>query len=878
MKKKKAIKLSIATAIAASAFAGVPAIQSEAATNSVDKAITKATTQVNKAFNLYYNTTKKSGKLPSGTAIRKEVKLAEQYYAAAQKEIAAKGGSKKASYTKKLEASKTSLNRAKNYVAAISVTLKASRTALDSAIESGSQSKVLSAQTALDKKIAEFEKAVAKVFGPDARRLLTKTYTTPAKAESAAVDTEMKVYAVYKQIEREDLIKTDLEKAGELIDSVKAEVEELKAKDSKLAENILKAVDKNNKAYEAALVPVVKSVTAINAKTIEVKFSSAIDAKTLKNASGADVITVVTGEGASNAGTVTQELSEDGKTLTLKASNIFKGDYTVKVPFEIVKGLDGKFLSPVNSKVTVNDTAAPVLTAATSTIKDTKDGVKNITLTFDEEVVSIATVKINGVNYDADVEGNKATISNLNLDATKDYDVTVVNAKDAAGNVKTSQVAPLTISVDNAAPSVVSAVAAGENKVTVTLDKELAGDKLEISGKVGTFNAEVVEKAEVNAKNKKEYTVTLKNGYLFKNGNSDTVTLTVAKEALVDTLGNKNASEITKTVVVSKDATAPEAVKVATSKTDGKVTSFSVTYNEEVTVTNPATAKIAVVNSKGEILTASNVVAKAEVSKDDAKTVVFTLATGLATDKYSFDLAEGFVTDKALTPNNSAKYAFDVEVTEDGKPAETSFNIEGAKAEDNVITVDFGAKVKATGTGSALNPSAYQVNGVTLPSDTTIEFGKDEAGKLDQTKVVITLPAGFVKANDDKSIFRVTDVQTLDNKVSNAFTEIIGVKDNTAPEVKSIVATDLTKVTVTYSEDIKLAGTTPDITDEISLVDSKGASIAFTAEEVNGKLVLTVADATKVNSLTTLKVEDVNNANIVDGNDVAQKAGLTVSK
>ncbi|MFJ8267759.1 hypothetical protein [Peribacillus asahii] len=188
MSKKKAIKIATASAIAASAFAGVPAIESQAATNSVDKAITKATTQVNKAFNLYYNTTKKSNKLPSGTAIRKEVKLAEQYYAAAQKEIAKNGGSKtkKAAYTKKLEKSKTSLNRAKNYVAAISVTLKASRTALATAVKSGDEAKILSAAKALDAKIVTFEKAVKKVYGPAARSVLTKTYTTPAKAESAA--------------------------------------------------------------------------------------------------------------------------------------------------------------------------------------------------------------------------------------------------------------------------------------------------------------------------------------------------------------------------------------------------------------------------------------------------------------------------------------------------------------------------------------------------------------------------------------------------------------------------------------------------------------------------------------------------------------------
>ncbi|MFJ8259019.1 hypothetical protein ACIQ4Z_17505 [Peribacillus asahii] len=199
MSKKKAIKIATASAIAASAFAGVPAIESQAATNSVDKAITKATTQVNKAFNLYYNTTKKSNKLPSGTAIRKEVKLAEQYYAAAQKEIAKNGGSKtkKAAYTKKLEKSKTSLNRAKNYVAAISVTLKASRTALATAVKSGNETKILSAAKALDAKIVTFEKAVKKVYGPAARTVLTKTYATPAKAESkAAYKAVLKVTSV----------------------------------------------------------------------------------------------------------------------------------------------------------------------------------------------------------------------------------------------------------------------------------------------------------------------------------------------------------------------------------------------------------------------------------------------------------------------------------------------------------------------------------------------------------------------------------------------------------------------------------------------------------------------------------------------------------
>jgi trimeric autotransporter adhesin len=617
----------------------------------------------------------------------------------------------------------------------------------------------------------------------------------------------------------------------------------------------------------------VDSVTGVNAKTIEVKFTKAVDTKTI------DAITLEAGTGAANPGTVSKELSADGKTLTLKADDIFKGSYTVKVPFEAVKDTDGEFVKPVNAKVTVNDTAAPVLTTAAAAIKDTADGIKKVTLTFDEEVSSIETVKINGSNYSASVAGNKATVT-VNLDATKTYDVTVVNAKDAANNVKAVQTKALTVSVDNVAPSITSVTAAGENQVKVAVDEELKDSKLTITGKVGTYTADIVEKAVVNPENSKEYIVTLKDSYLYRNGNSDTVTLTVAKDALSDEIGNTNAAEITKTVTVNKDVTAPSVVKVETSKTAGKVSSFSVTYSEEVSA--PVSGKISVVNAKGEILSPAQVVKSTAVATGDAKTVVFTLADNLKADKYSFVLAEGFTADKALTPNNSAKYEFTVDVTEDGQPVETTFEIEDADAVSNVITVDFGEKVMATGTGSALNPAAYSVNGTVLPAGTDIEFKKN-SGAVDQTTVEITLPEGFVKASDEKAIFTVTGIKTLDNKESLPFTKTLAVVDNTAPEVKSVVATGLTELTVTYSEAIEIAEVgTPaapaTIADEISLLNNAGAKVSFSSYKAeDNKLVLTVADSSVIKSLTTNKV-DAKDADIKDAAGNAQKSGLNVAK
>ncbi|RID84752.1 hypothetical protein D1953_12870 [Peribacillus asahii] len=254
MSKNKAIKVVTASVIAGSAITAVAPAQSEAATSSVDKAITKANNQITKAFNAYYKEAKYEGKLPSTTTIRKEAKLARDYYEAAKEAVAKNGGStaNKAAYTKKLDANKVYLNRVENYVKAINVNVATKKKEFEAAVKGGTQSKVLAAQEALDQKNAEFKKAVAKVFGPDTRRLLLAKYAAPADKLSATVDAEMAVYKAYRDIERKDLIETDLAAAEKLMDKVKKQVAAIEKKNTKLAKNLMKAVKKNKAAYEAA--------------------------------------------------------------------------------------------------------------------------------------------------------------------------------------------------------------------------------------------------------------------------------------------------------------------------------------------------------------------------------------------------------------------------------------------------------------------------------------------------------------------------------------------------------------------------------------------------------------------------------------------------
>ncbi|MEW8966952.1 Ig-like domain-containing protein [Exiguobacterium alkaliphilum] len=623
----------------------------------------------------------------------------------------------------------------------------------------------------------------------------------------------------------------------------------------------------------------VQEVKAVNAQTIEVHFNKALDEKTLK-ANNVDLISIEAATGASNPETVTQSLSADGKVLTLTSSAIFKGEYTVKVPFEKIKDVHGDFVKPVNAKVNVADTTAPTLLQASAIIKDVQSGIQTVTLTFDENIKSIDTVKIAGVNYKPVVAGDKATITiPTPLDASKTYEVVVINVTDNANNVKNEQARALSVTVDSASADVTSVTAVKENVLKVTTSKAVNLDTLKagLSAKVGTFTANVVSNVTEGEK-AGEYLVVLNDSYLFKAGNSDLVTLTFAKDSLVDALGNKNANAIQKAAAVSKDVSAPVVSKVEEVKdAQGKVTGFVLQFTEEVK--SPSLKGVKVVNSKGEILPVANVVEDPVVDTKDATKVNFTFKTSAAS-QYTFELPEGFVTDLALSANKSAKYGFAVAIAEVTPPAATTFVIKSATnkaAVNNEILVDFGTKVAAVGTGSALNPASYLVNGVTLPANTVIEFVGAPGDADYQTKVLIKLPADFVKANDEKATFRVAGIKALDGKTSEAFFSIVKVEDNTAPVLTSFIATDLNKLTLTYSEAVDVKADAV-ISDELKLVDSKGAVVTFDGYTVkDGKLVLTVENATAIQSVTTVKV-DAANQDLVDANGVAQKAEITVSK
>ncbi|AZV45383.1 hypothetical protein BAOM_4825 [Peribacillus asahii] len=848
MSKKKAIKIATASAIALTGAVAVAQPQADAATNSVDQAITKATKQVDKAFNLYYNTAKKSNKLPSGSAIRKEVKLAEAYYIAAEAEIAKKGGSKakKAAYTKKLEKSKTSLNRAKNYVAAVSVTLKSSRTALDKAIESGKQSTVQSAQAALNKKIAEFEKAVSKVFGPDARRLLTKTYTTPAKAESAAVDAEMKVYAAYKQIERGNLIEKDIEKAGQLIDSVRAEVEELKAKDTKLAGNLVKAAEKNNKAYEAKVealkVPVVASVSAINAKEIKVTFNKEVDKTTAENAANYELKL----KGTAVAG-LTADLQEDGKTVLLNktdGTDIFtNGDYyTVEVEEVLTKDLSKKVATYKTATLNYFDNAAP-------TVVSSELNGSNVRVYFNEPVSGVQ-LKVDGSALSAvPASTNKDGKYYVERPASADekkagtHSVTVYGATDGDNNTLSVAATQYVVSDDTSAPSITSVTADKSNTFKVKVSEKLAVEpsfEVKKGGILFIDSSNTAAQVALDPEDSSDltYIVTVpanatSGSYSLYGKDENSVALSVKITNIKDN-SNLTGAEYNGSVTLTKDAVGPKVLSENTN-TVSATGLISVKFDENITLADSTKVKV----YKDGVLLATTATAAGEFLNIQLPEV------GKAAT-YSVKLEEGAVKDAAGNKNaaltTTATYASKNDIT-------PTITLDGT----NKYKVAF-ATPNSDMTDSATTVSNYTLDGKALPAGTTIDFSGDKK------TVIITLPKESVAKTSSGSLQISTNVvnkagQKVADAKGEAFTQLVALTDNVKPVLQSgkFIDSDDNKlanqVELTFSENVT-AGNVDDYEFIVNGAKVTATAITFT----NDKATVTFGSELNVAQALSVKV------------------------
>lgn len=595
--------------------------------------------------------------------------------------------------------------------------------------------------------------------------------------------------------------------------------------------------------FEVA-TPSVVSVEAVNGVTIKVKFSEAVSSKE-EDYKGK--VTVGSLE------ITKEELSENGKTLTLTSKNVIDTEKATVV-VDAIKTAKNPLVKTEKyvSVLTYKDIVLPTITSVAATTAGKT--ATSATITVSEPIKTGALAKIDGTYYKVDFNGtNQATIAGLSLDAAKSHTLELINMEDIAGNKVISATQAFNVTVDATAPTATLSVE-GDSVIKVTFNKAMDSNAA-ITALTGVVKDELLGEVttgpvtEVTGSKGTAFLIPVTNNAIFKDKDSRTFTV-VLKDTLVDSLGNKVAAS-TQSVTLTKDSAKPVATGYTVVRgANNKVTAIEVNFSEGLTAA--AANSIAfgtVVTSEGVLDATTFAKFKNEAVKLGDKKVVFAVADADAVEMsgvYNVTFAKELVSDLAATPNkaDSFKFAIDLgtaETTNEFKLAENAVEVTG-----NVIKVTFPEAVKGGNVANSVtDASNYTLGGLPLADGTTITLNADK------TVATITLPtASSIKADDEAAIFTVANVQnTAGTKTAKSFAKTVAVTDNTAPNLVAAQVVDNKTIELTYDEAIKVSDL--NVNDEFLITVGNGeltlAEGELTATAVSGfdkKVRITLAKGT----------------------------------
>ncbi|WP_171334943.1 S-layer homology domain-containing protein [Anoxybacillus sp. EFIL] len=660
------------------------------------------------------------------------------------------------------------------------------------------------------------------------------------------------------------------------------------------------------------VTPKVESVSAINAKQIEVKFNKAVDKSTIfSNVTAGTLNTgVITVKRTVNdtdtnknvdttSDTVTASLSEDGKTLTLTldvtSSKYFEGTYAVTVS-DAVKTTEGKAITAYAGTFTVKDQTAPTVKEVVyNTITN------EVEVTFAEPVTRVPDVvrlngePVSGVVFVSNTNQTKVKFTKpSSVAAGSTASIYVAGTTDAASNILSPYNGNVTFTNDASALQVTSVTQISSNKVKVVFNKSLASNDATIDGALtAIIDGTVVAAGDVTAAldttdtSNKTVIVTFSGSYTAPNyfyGSSATskaVTLTFANDVITDVFGKKLAAT-TQSITMTKDATGPQVVsaKIASNGVD-----IEVTFDEEIANTGD-TAKIVLRKDGVAMNTAASAVRKGATG-DDAKVLVITpntadLVSGkLPAGTYTVRLEAGAIAD-AHTNNNA------VATTTVSKAATTTdltATIATQAGQRNIFEVTFSEDVT---TSSALNLANYKLDGAALPSGTDIYFKNGAANRT----VVIELPQGSINfgavGTGANAVLAVSGVQTSSGKTVIPTSGTVLVEDNTPATLQSATLVGSNVLKLTFNENI--SASFADVADILDDIQISNGTTTFTAgnathtASVSGKdLVITINPGTSnwstVTSSPTVTVKTLTggDGDIKDVNGVTVKGDVSVT-
>jgi hypothetical protein len=559
---------------------------------------------------------------------------------------------------------------------------------------------------------------------------------------------------------------------------------------------------------------------------------------------------------AKDPGTMTAELSEDGKTLTITAqataTNYFEGNYAVLVTVGVTDE-DGNAIEPYAGTINVKDTTRPTVTGITypdngkAKISFSEPLRYEGTITPSDDNIAIESFAANDDFIIVD-------LTDTNLELNKNYTITILGAQDGAGNLITpnpTNVVVKKVIVDDVKPEVVSLEAVKEGVMKITFSEKLKADA---TGKIGEYVVGTGSAVGI------DITPTTGNATVDKTGTVVTVKedpvsdLTGVKTITIqnyEDLSGNPGDPFTKVVEFKADKTAPKLVSSVVKKDNTGKEFLHLTFDEPVdagTVSNlPATQVYNYITTEGTIDLNSTELAPVPNTDDmeyevALSAVKFTPDGGTAADlkngaKYTVTLTGAFK-DKKGNALEETEITFTRGAdTLTAKPKVTS--ITQSTSNNDLIQIDFDMPLDGA---SATNKANYSIEGLEIESVRLLSPGD---------VVEIKLVSGTNTLTGYRNV-SISGVKNSDGVAMDPYTEAVNLVENVRPKLVSAKFTSETEITATFSEEIAGAGVFEVYVDGVKL-DPSATTPDFTVGTASGKDVV----ITLTNPVTLSKTYEV---------------------
>lgn len=612
----------------------------------------------------------------------------------------------------------------------------------------------------------------------------------------------------------------------------------------------------NDKEYKAkvtyiAVDPVVLSISASNAKELNIVFNKAIDEDSVITAADTLVAGVLKLNSNDASGLVSNAfLSEDGKTLTLVAATTWSGSYAAEVVKDKVETKSGEKVAEYKAFVSVNDTTRPTFNG----VSYEPSGLAKFTFSepLNEDNASIASklvvsgstsVTINAADITVAANKKSFTVA-LPASMTKDasYSFTFTGLKDYANNLVSPNPVSATVvkaDRDTVKPTVTNVAALDTGKLQVTFSEKIKANTATVTVGGQTYSTYTLDTTG---------TIATFTGVSGLTAGVHSVTVKAAQD-----LAGLVLDDVTRVVQVSADTTAPAYVN-HTVETSGADRFLVVNYNEEVTANQGVTVTGTYVNSNNITLPMTGITGASISTGADKKSVRIKLPATAGT--YTVTLPAGLAKDTSTAANASAARNVSFNV---GAPVDTTKPLvkeNGFTQVGNKVTVEFDREVTAA---TALNVANYSIDGVSSPFETAIFKG-------DAKTVELTLKNDVITTNGVRN-YTVSNVATSAGSVMDSKTGAYNFKENIRPTVVSAKVISGTQIEVTLSEALA-AGTVG--TDFDVFQGTSTTALAETGEALSGnnKVVITLASGLESLSGLTLKASSTLDLTDLNGNVV----------